>query len=147
MTKNNIFLTFVLAILLTNCASFEAQYKEKDETVVALPNKPIDKTFYLVGDAGKSPEGGMSKGLTAFKNHTANKNTTEDFVLFLGDNIYPDGLPSKDDPYYDEAKNHLQAQVNSVAGFKGEVLFIPGNHDWYADGLNGLKDEEKFIED
>ncbi|WP_292946848.1 metallophosphoesterase [Olleya sp. UBA1516] len=147
MTKNNIFLTFVLAFLLTNCASFEAQYKSEDKTVVALPNKPIDKTFYLVGDAGKSPMGGFSSGLTAYKNLIKQKDTKGDYTIFLGDNIYPAGLPTKEDPYYDEAKNHLQAQVNAVSGFNGEVLFIPGNHDWYADGLNGLKDEEKFIED
>ena len=27
------------------------------------------------------------------------------------------------------------------------MLFIPGNHDWYANGLKGLKNQEKFIED
>ncbi|WP_289043125.1 metallophosphoesterase [uncultured Olleya sp.] len=146
MTKNNIFLTFILAFLLTNCASFEAQYKHETDTKTQLPNKEIHKTFYLVGDAGKSPKDGFSDGLTAYKNFIKDKNTKEDYTIFLGDNIYPAGLPTKDHENYEDAKNHIQAQVNSVEGFDGNVLFIPGNHDWYANGLHGLKDQEKYIE-
>lgn len=147
MPKNNIILTFLALVVLYGCASYKAQYKDKDQAIQALPNKPVHKTFYLIGDAGKSPINGYSKGLTAFKNFISDKNTKEDFAVFLGDNIYPDGLPDKDDSDYPEAKNNLQAQVNSLDNFKGDVLFIPGNHDWYADGLKGVKREEKFIED
>ena len=27
------------------------------------------------------------------------------------------------------------------------MVFIPGNHDWYADGVKGVKRQEKFIEE
>ena len=33
-----------------------------------------------------------------------------------------------------------------MKNFKGNTVFIPGNHDWYS-GLKGLKKQEKFIED
>ena len=141
-----ILLLFVIT-LFNACATKKAQYKnEKDKTAI-LPDKDIEKTFYLIGDAGKSPEGGMSKALTAFNNHIKSKKTKGDYTIFLGDNIYPSGLPKKDQKGRDDAENALNGQIKSVEGFEGEVLFIPGNHDWYANGLKGLKRQEKYIED
>ena len=73
MPKNNIILTFLALVVLYGCASYKAQYKDKDQAIQALPNKPVHKTFYLIGDAGKSPINGYSKGLTAFKNFISDK--------------------------------------------------------------------------
>jgi len=138
---------FFIIFFINSCATYKAQYKDEEDKTNGLPNKEVDKTFYLIGDAGKSPKGGMSKALTAFKNHTANLNTKDDFVIFLGDNIYPDGLPKKDEKGRESAENALNGQIKSVDGFDGDILFIPGNHDWYSGGLKGLKREEKYIED
>ncbi|MGS2725333.1 metallophosphoesterase [Psychroserpens sp. BH13MA-6] len=138
---------FAFSIFITACATYKAQYKEEEDATVELPNKDIDKTFYLIGDAGVSPMGGMSQALTAFNNHIAARNTEDDYTIFLGDNIYPDGLPSENDPHRAMAENALNGQLKSVENFKGDVLFIPGNHDWYANGLKGLKRQEKYIED
>ncbi|MGB3606517.1 metallophosphoesterase [Psychroserpens sp.] len=137
----------VLAVFINACATYRAQYKEETTKTVERPNKPVDKTFYLVGDAGTSPQGGMSKALTAFHNHIENKNTKNDYAIFLGDNIYPEGLPKKDEKGRSKAENALDGQIKSVENFKGEIVFIPGNHDWYSDGLKGLKRQEKYIED
>ena len=137
----------ILCILISACATSKPTYKEDNLKLVELPNKDIDKTFYLIGDAGKPPQEELSKGLTAFSNHISTKDTKDDFVIFLGDNIYPDGLPKKDDIERDHAEDALDGQIKSVENFKGDVLFIPGNHDWYANGLKGLKRQEKYIED
>ncbi|WP_299338880.1 metallophosphoesterase [uncultured Psychroserpens sp.] len=148
MTNLNRFtIIFLLSFLLNACATHKAQYKQEDYSQIERPDKDIDRTFYLIGDAGKSPQGGMSKALTAFNNHIADKNTKDDYTIFLGDNIYPSGLPAKDKKGRKDAENALNAQIKSVKNFKGEVLFIPGNHDWYANGLKGLKRQEKYIED
>ncbi|MEY8850118.1 metallophosphoesterase [Psychroserpens sp. XS_ASV72] len=149
LSKHIIKLTIISCffVLLNACATHKAQYKNEDLKVQPLPDKEIDQVFYLVGDAGKSPEGSMSKALTAFNNHIKDKNTKDDYVIFLGDNIYPAGLPDKDNKHRKEAENALDGQIKSVKGFEGEVLFIPGNHDWYTDGLKGLKRQEKYIED
>ena len=32
-----------------------------------------------------------------------------------------------------------------VKDFKGNTIFIPGNHDWYSNGLKGLKRQEKYV--
>ncbi|WP_047550669.1 metallophosphoesterase [Psychroserpens sp. Hel_I_66] len=137
----------ILLLLFNACATYHPQYREEEQKGIKRPDKEIEKTFYLVGDAGKSPQGGMSKALTAFNNHISGKDTKEDFAIFLGDNIYPDGLPLEGTPGRREAENALNGQIKSVKDFKGEVVFIPGNHDWYAGGIDGLKRQEKYIED
>lgn len=135
------------ALLFNACATYKAQYKEEELKENKAPDKAIEKRFYLIGDAGKSPMGGMSKALTAFNTHTSKLQTSNDFTIFLGDNIYPSGLPEEDHPKRAEAQNALDAQLRALKDFKGDVLFIPGNHDWYSDGLKGLKRQEKYIED
>ena len=137
----------IFVLLFSACATYNEQYADKINIQVEQPNKEIDKTFYLVGDAGLSPQNGLSDGLLAFQNYIVNKNTNSDYTIFLGDNIYPAGLPSENNEKRADAENGLNAQIKAVKNFKGKVVFIPGNHDWYANGLKGLKREEKYIED
>ncbi|WP_055447675.1 metallophosphoesterase [Lacinutrix mariniflava] len=146
MNKNNIILT-ILLLTLSSCATFKAQYKDDEKTINPLPDKEINRKFFLIGDAGKSPIGGMSLGLQAFNKHILNTDTKKDYVVFLGDNIYPDGLVKKESKGRENAENALNAQISSVEGFKGNTVMIPGNHDWYANGVSGVKSEEKYIED
>lgn len=137
----------ILSLLIVSCATYDSQYKVDTIHNVTFPDKEIDRTFYLVGDAGKSPKNDMSKGLTIFNKYISEKDTKNDYTIFLGDNIYPAGLPKKEAKTRDYAENSLDAQIKSVKNFKGDIVFIPGNHDWYANGLEGLKREEKYIED
>ncbi|NNC51271.1 MAG: metallophosphoesterase, partial [Flaviramulus sp.] len=138
---------FTIILSITACATYTPQYSNDKHNEVQFPNKDIDKTFYLIGDAGKAPMGGMSKALKVFKKHIEGKATKGDYTLFLGDNIYPSGLPKKNKKGRIEAENALNAQGKALSNFKGKTVFIPGNHDWYAGGLPGLKREEKYIED
>ncbi|MDO1501579.1 metallophosphoesterase [Winogradskyella maritima] len=149
MQKTQLFLLFGIALLLTNCATFEANYVDKENRTGQLPNKPILNTIYLVGDAGKSPMGELNDALKSFKTHVESQSYNEgDYTLFLGDNIYPSGLPEEGKEGRSSAINALDAQIKAVENFEGGVVFLPGNHDWYAkDGLEGLKRQEKYIED
>jgi len=147
MKLSKLFSVTISILLLSACATYAPQYADENHQQTQFPNKEIDKTFYLVGDAGKSPMGGMSNALSAFNTYTKTKSTKGDYAIFLGDNIYPSGLPKKDEKGRREAENALDAQVKSLSDFKGEVVFIPGNHDWYANGVKGLKRQEKYIED
>src|SRR5690554_1326559 len=106
-------LLFLISLFLTACASYEAQYLDQKDRQNVFPNKEVDKVFYLMGDAGLSPMHGMSQGLTAFHNYISNKDTKGDYVLFLGDNIYPSGLPKIGHKYRDAAENMLNAQIKS----------------------------------
>lgn len=144
--KNRIVFTILTLLIVSSCATYKPQYKYEEDKQNVFPDKEIDKTFYLVGDAGVSPENGMSLGLTTFQNYLKGKDTKGDYAIFLGDNIYPAGMPNKDDSYRKEAENHMDAQFKSVKDFMGKTIFIPGNHEWYADGVKGVKDEEKYVE-
>ncbi|MBT8186850.1 MAG: phosphoesterase [Croceitalea sp.] len=134
-------------ILAVGCATYQPKYAEGFSNQKTSIDKEVSHTFYLIGDAGLSPIGGMNPVLRAFKAQLdgAPKKST---AIFLGDNIYPAGLPDKVDSTkaYNEAKNHLDAQLNTLTDYKGKTVFIPGNHDWYNKGLVGLKRQENYIE-
>lgn len=134
-----------LGVLLVGCATEKLKYAQPNTNVISTDDKTVAHTFYLIGDAGKSPMGELNPALKKFKSRLdrADKNST---AIFLGDNIYPKGLPEKKNPEYSAAKNHLDAQLATLDNFKGKPFFIPGNHDWYNNGLEGLKRQEKYIE-
>ena len=75
MNKNNITLTVLILLIVSSCATFKAQYSDEVNAVNLLPNKEINRKFYLIGDAGKSPKDGMSLGLQAFNKHILNQDT------------------------------------------------------------------------
>ncbi|MDT0606684.1 metallophosphoesterase [Croceitalea rosinachiae] len=140
-------LVLFLTTLITGCATYKAKYAEDFVNNQITTEKEVSHTFYLIGDAGKSPDGDMNPALQHFKSKLdkAAKNST---AIFLGDNIYPAGFPSKKDDAagHAEAKNHLDAQLNTVTDYQGKAVFIPGNHDWYSNGLKGLEREQEYIE-
>ncbi len=138
--------SFIVFLIFSACSTYKPQVRYEDDEKNVFPDKEVDRTFYLIGDAGLSPANGLSVGLEAFKAYIKDKNTKNDFALFLGDNIYPAGMPNENDSYRKEAEHHMDAQFESVKGFKGQTIFIPGNHEWYADGVKGLKDEEDYVE-
>lgn len=136
----------VFTVLINACASYKAQYLEPELSPHVFPDKAIDKVFYLIGDAGLSPINGMSQSLTAFQDYISDKDTQGDYTLFLGDNIYPAGLPESGHNYRSMAENMINAQVKAVADFDGARIFIPGNHEWYAKGgVAGVRRQEQYV--
>ena len=139
--------TLFCLLFLVGCATYQPKYQESFVASEFETGKEVSHTFYLIGDAGKSPIGDMNTTLKAFKKKLDNapKNST---AIFLGDNIYPAGLPDKKDSTkaYNEAKSHLNAQLATLENYRGKKVFIPGNHDWYNEGLKGLKRQENYIE-
>jgi len=133
-------------VFLTNCATQKAKYAKGMSDEITSKGKEVSHTVYLIGDAGLSDGSKPNKALTSFKRKltTANKSST---AVFLGDNIYPAGLPSKKNApvAYEQAKGYLDAQLSTLQNFKGRPLFIPGNHDWYSEGLKGLERQEKYV--
>ncbi len=147
LIHKNKFIICLCSILICSCATYKEQYGESamgwDSKEAGTQNE-IDHTFYFIGDGGKSS---IEKNNVYFKKFQeeislSNKNTT---VLFLGDNIYENGMPKKNDPDRLLAENILDAQIALVNNFKGQSIFIPGNHDYYNDGIKGLKRESKYI--
>ncbi len=139
------FSVVILVFLLNACATYNTQIK--DTTFNSqFPTKEISHSFYLIGDAGNSDLGSSSIAIQFFKQELsrASENST---AIFLGDNIYPKGLPKKGHENRAFAEHQLNVQTDAVKDFKGNTIFIPGNHDWYANGIKGVKRQEKYIED
>ena len=139
---------FSLILITSSCASFKSKITDSQkEWRQNIPGdaSDISHTIYMIGDAGASQFGDENPALDALKLELG-QSSKDATCLFLGDNIYPSGLPPETDPNHSKAENALRAQLNSVRGFKGMTYFIPGNHDWYG-GLEDLKRQEKYIDD
>ena len=95
----------------------------------------IVSTIFLVGDAGEPyvKEDPMGNVLGREISQAPGNST----VLFLGDNIYPSGLPEKDSRRYGSAESALKTQVGFLQSANTRGIFIPGNHDWQHWGKAG----------
>lgn len=133
-------------ILLAGCATHEAQYGRNaaKDFAVSEPSSKLEHTFFLVGDAGNSDKQN-SKTILGFLKNKLNVAKPESTLLFLGDNIYPSGMPATDDKFYKAASEKMDNQINLAKEFKGKTVFIPGNHDWYQQGLSGLKRQQEYV--
>ena len=86
-------------------------------------------TLYFIGDAGKHFKNGSNPVLTMLSKQLEAENE-QSAVVFLGDNIYPKGLPEKGHPSRKQAEDILISQLEVVKSYAGKVFIIPGNHDW-----------------
>ena len=147
MKKNNIFLTLLAILLLVGCSTYDPKYREGEptENFKYPTDKKIEKSFYLLGDGGYSPPGGSSEGLIALKNYMDSVKVTDNYTILLGDNIYPVGMPPKDAPEREAAEYRLDAQLDAFEKYEGKVIVIPGNHDWYNEGIKGLERERDYL--
>ncbi len=104
-------------------------------------------SLYLIGDAGDDTINSMPV-LNKLKLQLHKGDPQKSGVIFLGDNIYPKGLHKKKSDYRAEDETRLNAQLDVVKDFEGEVVFISGNHDWKKydqGGLKAVKRQEKYI--
>ncbi len=95
----------------------------------------IELSIYLIGDAGAPAVGGdpVLQALVAdMLSRPGEKHT-----VFLGDNIYPRGMPDKADDSREEAERRITAQIDAVIQGGGTGIFLPGNHDWKKGGQDG----------
>ncbi|MCM4158797.1 phosphoesterase [Antarcticibacterium flavum] len=149
MKKNNKFLTFLLLIILTGCSTSNPKYREGEpkQNFGYPTNKEIEKSFYLLGDGGYAQPGGTSEGLIALKSYMDSVQVKDNYTMFLGDNIYPDGMPHEEARDREQAEYRLDAQLDAIEKYDGNVIFIPGNHDWYNKGIPGLERQEEYLEE
>ncbi|MFV7236361.1 metallophosphoesterase [Flavobacterium sp. ZB4R12] len=148
ITSNKaVFILFATGFIFQSCTTYHAQFGKNIKTPVsqnATDSSKIAHTFYLIGDAGNANEEKAQQtiGLLEDRLKKATKNST---LLFLGDNIYPKGLPTTDHPSERIiAENKLTSQLKLSKNFKGQTIYIPGNHDWYS-GIKGLDRQAKFV--
>src|SRR5580658_5194458 len=89
---------------------------------------PVIQRMFLVGDAGELKDG-RHPVCDWLKAHI-DWNDTSNVLVYLGDNIYPQGMPPEGSAGFEEARRILDYQVSVVAGKQAKAYFVPGNHDW-----------------
>ncbi len=82
MIKNNILLTLVILLLFSACATYTSRYKDGVEQGIYPTSKKIDRTFYLLGDAGNSEMGESTEGIKLFKKFLDKANDDSSFAIF-----------------------------------------------------------------
>ena len=107
----------------------------------------IETTLFLIGDAGEPDPRQVGAPLESLTVQAAAA-PRRSIIIFLGDNVYPEGMPEAGRAELADARRRLQAQVHAVPpGVRG--IFIPGNHDWGAEspfGLYSLRNQQRMIE-
>lgn len=142
---------FLLSGLLFACNTLKPYYGPayRDWEEYELPDSTgLLHTVYLAGDGGDMEEGAdiirvMNRMLRQEKDSAST-------VVFLGDNIYLYGLPAPGEEDREEKEAIIRAQMKVADGYTGNVLFVPGNHDWDYSGPDGLARaiyQEQFVED
>ncbi|MEO6329351.1 MAG: metallophosphoesterase [Ginsengibacter sp.] len=103
---------------------------------ICLAQDSLQATIVLIGDAGQLIKG-HTPVLSAVKNTIPfNEKTT---IIFLGDNLYPTGLPDNTAANYAARKAGLDSQIIIAKGTRAKVYMIPGNHDWQNGGRGGYE--------
>lgn len=143
-----ILLGFIIQIVYLSFVgcSHTAPYYHPEITLDANSEAQTDYSLLyriiLIGDAGQpKPNEPVLKSL---KNWSAKK-SDRTTVIFLGDNMYPEGMTEE---RQDEVEEKLVPQLDVITSSKVHGLFIPGNHDWASgrdDGYQAILEQQKYI--
>lgn len=142
-TKLFIIVFSLFLIVFWDCGHRKPYYRQdiKIGYNINLHESEIRNRLILIGDAGASTEGEeVLVGLTIWAARIPDRTV----VTFLGDNIYPAGMPKVNSPQRMDAEGRIAAQLTTIHESGARGIFIPGNHDWQR-GLSGLLSQQKFI--
>ncbi|MFN7120016.1 MAG: metallophosphoesterase, partial [Saprospiraceae bacterium] len=149
---NRFLLTFVILLVLQSCANYKIHYAKPEQVSATLdvtPQGKVTHTMFLIGDAGNAAPGAIPPAVALLQDKLrATKDPKNASVVFLGDNLYPNGFaPKREEAERAIDEYRLRVQLDAVKDFPGQIFFVAGNHDWYTWGIQGLKQERKFIEE
>ena len=146
-------LAVLLACLCSACATTqpfvaEPETGEREAALLSAARPASDAgsevvyRVFLIGDAGSATPNEPALRLLKAQLAEAGKDGA---VVFLGDNIYPHGLPDSASAERPDAEARLKAQLKAVEDFAGRIVFLPGNHDWDRGG-EALARQEAYVE-
>ena len=113
----------------------------------ALAQDEIDsirQRIFLIGDAGDLHS--SKHPVVDWLIQNGNIDDERNLVLYMGDNIYPYGLPFKGEASYDYSKQILDYQISLVKDKKAQAIFIPGNHDWKNGKIGGWQQVKNQVD-
>ncbi|MDY6868016.1 MAG: metallophosphoesterase [Chloroflexota bacterium] len=144
-------LIIILPLLFGSCISSKPTSPDAVTPITTSlqpPESDLLHSIFLLGDGGNASLNPLEPTLQVLKQKLTQRNTNAS-VIFLGDNIMPNGLPPENAKKRQEREKSLLAQFNTVDNFTGNVLFVPGNHDWNSSQNNGaerVRQQAQFIE-
>ena len=111
------------------------------------PLDSIEVALFLIGDAG-SPIYDKEPVLQELARQSDSLRPVRQYVVFLGDNVYPRGVPAAGHPTRQDAERRLAAQVLAIRKGAAEGFLVPGNHDWDRqgrDGWNAIRRQDSLV--
>lgn len=134
-----ILVALIVAPALVALAWSTANAGPYEKAIASLqPEDTIAVDLWLIGDAGL-PKPGGEPVLKAISAQIKQIGADSALVVFLGDNIYPKGLPDTTGQARREAERIIDAQIEAVRDAEVQAVFVPGNHDWEAGGEVGWR--------
>ncbi len=122
---------------------------ELSESGELPPDSTLAHSIFLIGDTGAPHYDGAGDVLSLLDTMLAGAGVRSS-VVFLGDNVYPSGMPPASSPHRGDAERRIDAQLDVVEDHPGHVIFLPGNHDWGGAGLGGDREavlrQEAYVE-
>ncbi|MDZ7694784.1 MAG: metallophosphoesterase [Balneolaceae bacterium] len=147
-TIHILWLFLIAGIVACNTSELYISEENSEHRLSPPPESDLFYSLFLVGDAGGIGTDTPNPVLQLLQSKAAEAGE-QSTILFLGDNIYPAGLPAKEAKGRKQAESRLLAQLQTVKDHPGQVYFIPGNHDWNdskAGGLEAVNRQEEFVE-
>ncbi|MEC5147195.1 BamA/TamA family outer membrane protein [Chitinophaga sp. 212800010-3] len=117
-------------------------------STVCAQSPQVLQRIILIGDAGELHSNGKNPVIDAVR-QTFDLQDSRNTVLFLGDNVYPKGLPDSASARFPAAKEILDYQINLVKGTRAKGFIIPGNHDWdksKPDGWQVIRNQQRYVD-
>ncbi len=105
----------------------------------------IQQRIILYGDAGSSSLDPWQASMQKIADR-ASQLPGRTAIVALGDNIYYQGYPNKEEEHSEWDKGQLKsisrldAQLKIASVSQAQLFFVPGNHDWYAGSLDGMRE-------
>lgn len=116
-------------------------YKLADVGWRQTPLPPEEEKVYslaMLGDIGAVATDGTDPVLNHFK-VWQQENAEAGIAVFLGDNLYPVGLPPEGHRHRPMAEKRLQTILAQLQEFATRCVFLSGNHDWNKGRGNGYQ--------
>lgn len=140
-----------LVIFYSTNKSIQGNYISAEAKKIGGVNESdslIINRILLIGDAGDPSLTNQEPVLLAMQKQ-AIQLQAKSFIITLGDNIYPYGMPGPVEGERLNAENKFKQQLDLIINSKVNAVFLPGNHDWAQgteEGLNRVKNEQAFID-
>ena len=135
---------YSLFYLLQACSASKVPYynsDNKDWSTRTLPEQSaITHSVFLIGETGGVEQPSEALKLMQRQAMEAGENST---VVYLGNQVYPTGVPDDDEPAYETTKKQLISEFQGLSSYDGNLYVLPGNKDWNNDKVGGRESVQR----